>query len=356
MKLDNLLIEKLCNEDGIAGHEKAVRKIMETNLVEYVDEISYDNLGSLIARKKGTGPKVMLAAHLDEVGFIVKRIDDNGFIYFQTVGGWWGQVLLAQRVVITNAMGQKFNGVIGSKPPHVLPIDARNKPVEIKDMFIDLGVKDKEEVTKLGIKIGDMITPDSKFSEMNNPDYMIAKAFDNRIGVYVVCEVMKQLKDKKVNADVYAVGTVQEEIGLRGATTAANLINPDLSFSVDTTIAGDTPKLTEDEAVCRLGDGAVVTVMDGTTMGHVSLREYMLEIANKHDIKTQLDFMIGGGTDAGRMHLAHDGSPAMSLAVCTRYIHSHASVIHKDDVEALINLIVKFIETINDDDYQEILK
>ena len=356
MKINVDLLERLCNADAIAAHENEIREIIKEELDGVVDEFSADNLGSIITLKKGNGPKIMLAAHMDEVGFIVKRIDDNGFIYFQTIGGWWGQVLLAQRVTITTSKGDKIYGVIGSKPPHVLPAEARKVPVEINDMFIDLGVKNKKEVEDLGIKIGDMITPDSKFSLMNNSDYMIGKAFDNRIGVYVMIEVMKKLKDKNINANVYGVGTVQEEIGLRGANTTAHIINPDISISVDTGIAGDTPKMTADEAECKIGNGPVITIMDATTMGHVGLREYMLKIADEKNLKYQFDFMPGGATDAGRMHLSHDGSPAMSMAVSTRYIHSHASVIHADDVVGFIDLLVEFITNISSQDYEEIIK
>ena len=336
------LLKELTEVNGISGHEKRIKKIMERELNGHVDSMSEDNLGSFISNKKGNGPKIMLAAHMDEVGFIVKYIDDNGFIFFEPVGGWWNQVMLAQKVTITTSKDKEIYGVIGSKPPHVLGVEERKKTVDMKDMFIDIGVSSKEEVINSGILVGDMITPYAEFMEMENSDYLMAKAFDNRIGCYIVIEVMKRLEKENLNADVYGVATVQEEIGLRGAKTSADIINPDIAIAVDTGIAGDTPKMTIDEAQSKIGKGPQIIVMDRSTFGNVDLRKKMLEVAFKHDIDTQLDFVPGGGTDAGNMHLAHDGAQGMSISIATRYIHSHLSIIHKKDVEQLIELLTQF--------------
>ena len=194
-----------------------------------------NKLGSFISKKGNQGLKVMLAAHMDEVGFIVKRIDDKGYIYFQPVGGWWPQVLLAQQVIITTYKGKEIFGFIGCKPPHVLKAEKRKEMVQIEDMFIDLGVSSKQEVIDLGIQIGDMITPKTEYRKMNNDKYLFGKAMDNRIGCAIVVDVMKRL-DNPSN-QIYGVATVQEEVGLRGATTCANLINPDIAI-VSGTSAG----------------------------------------------------------------------------------------------------------------------
>lgn len=349
------MLEKLSNVNAIPGNEKNVRILMEKEMQGYVDEIIYDNLGSVIGVKKGNGPKVMIAGHMDEVGFVVKRIDENGFVYFHPTGGWWSQVMLAQRVIITTDSGREILGIIGSKPPHVLSVEERNKVVNINDMYIDLGVENKEEALALGIEIGDMITPDVHFEVMNNPNYLLGKAWDNRVGCYVVMEVMKYFADKEIECSIYGTGTVQEEVGLRGATTTANLIKPDIAIAIDVTVAGDTPSVTEKEANVKLGDGPVVVVMDGTTITHKGLLQQIKKIAKENNIDIQLE--IGaGGTDAGTIHKAHNGCPAVTISAATRYIHSHQTIIHKKDIDDMKNLIIKIIESVNQEIYLEMLK
>ncbi len=347
--LDNQeFLAKLVNVNGISGHEGQVAKLIKDEL-SALNQPTTDNLGSLIYQVGTSGPKIMLAAHMDEVGFIVRYIDENGFIFFVPVGGWWNQVMLAQKVRITTSNGDAYEGVIGSKPPHVLSLEERKKPVDMDDMFIDLGVSCKEEIEKLGIKPGDMICPVGDFQVMANPQYLLGKAFDNRIGCYVITEVLKRLKDQSLNCQVIGVFDTQEEIGLRGAETSSNIVNPDIAIAVDTGIAGDTPKMTNKESMSNLGEGPQIMVMDRTTFGHVGLREQILQVAKTNNIKFQLDFTPGGGTDAGKMHLAHDGALGMSISIATRYIHSHLSIINTQDVEALIDLLVAFCLIVNQD-------
>src|SRR5690625_317457 len=227
------MLKDLTDARGISGHEKEVRDVMTKYIEPYADETFTDNLGSLVAKKTGdqNGPKIMVAGHLDEIGFMVTRIDDNGFIYFQTVGGWWSQVMLAQRVTIMGGKGD-VTGVIGSKPPHILSAEARKKPVKIKDMFIDIGASSKEEALEFGVKPGDSIVPYFEFSQMKNEKMLLAKAWDNRIGCAIAIEVLKQLKDEEHPNVVYGVGTIQEEVGLRGARTSAHKIKPDIDLGV----------------------------------------------------------------------------------------------------------------------------
>src|SRR5699024_5409206 len=250
-----LMLKYLTDAKGIAGHEKEAREIMKKYITPYADEVYTDNLGSLIASKVGNsdGPKIMVAGHLDEVGFMVTRIDSDGFIYFQTVGGWWNQVMLAQRVTIMSNEGD-ITGIIGSKPPHILSAEARNKPVDIKDMFIDIGATSKEEAMSFGVKPGDSVVPYFEFTQMKNEKMLLAKAFDNRIGCAIAIDVLKGLKDVEHPNTVYGVGTVQEEVGLRGAGTSAHMIEPDIGFAVDVGIAGDTPGISDKEAGSKLGE------------------------------------------------------------------------------------------------------
>lgn len=355
MEINMNYLKQLVEANAISGHEQAVKKVVQNHLATEYPTYEMDKLGSLIYKHGDHGPKIMLAIHMDEVGFVVRYIDDNGFIYFMPVGGWWNQVMLAQKVRITTKSGKTYDGVIGSKPPHVLSAEERKVPVDIKDMYIDLGVYSKQEVEELGIGIGDMICPIGDMQQMANPDFVMGKAFDNRIGCYVVSEVLKNIAHKNIDSQVYGVFTTQEEIGLRGATTSSNMVDPDIAIAVDTGIAGDTPKMTNNDSMSKLGDGPQIMVMDGGTFGNPQLREVMLDIAKKHNVKVQLDFTPGGGTDAGKMHLAHDGAPAMSISIATRYIHSHISIINLKDVEMLIELLTAFCENMNQDIYQKML-
>jgi len=348
MKKDLLLLKKLTEANGIGGHERMVRQIMEEEFLQVVskDDILYDGLGSIAARKVGQedGPKIAIAGHMDEIGMIVTKITDEGFLKFQTIGGWWSQVMLAQQMTVTTSEGKTYRGVIGSKQPHILSESELKNPVKIEDMYLDLGVASKEEVEKLGIKVGDMITPAIDFQVLANEKYLLAKAWDNRIGCAVAIEVLKQLKGQKHPNTVYGIGTVQEEVGLRGARTIAQMINPDIVIAVDVGIAKDVPG-TDNSA--KLGAGPQILLYDGALIGHVGLREFIVGIADELKIPYQFDYLKRGGTDAGAMHLVHDGAPAMSLCIPSRYIHSHTSIIHKDDFDNTVKLLVEVIKRLD---------
>ncbi|HEO8419967.1 M42 family metallopeptidase [Niallia sp. FSL W8-0635] len=349
-KLDETLtmLKDLTDAKGIPGNEREPREVMKKYITEYADEVLTDNLGSLIAKKVGqeNGPKIMVAGHLDEVGFMVTRIDDKGFLYFQTVGGWWSQVMLAQRVTIVTSKGE-ITGITGSKPPHVLSPEARKKPIDLKDIFIDIGASSKEEAMEWGVKPGDMIVPYFEFTVMNNEKMLLAKAWDNRIGCAIAIDVLKNLKDSNHPNIVYGVGTVQEEVGLRGAKTAANLIEPDIGFGVDVGIAGDTPGVTEKEALSKMGKGPQIILYDASMVSHKGLRDLVTDTADELNIPYQYDSVPGGGTDSGSIHLTHKGVPTLSITIATRYIHSHAAMLHRDDYENAVKLIVEVIKRLD---------
>lgn len=333
-KMDETLtmLKDLTDAKGIPGHEKEAREVMESYIKPYSDDVFYDNLGSLIAKKVGdqNGPKIMVAGHLDEVGFMVTRIDKKGFVYFQTVGGWWSQVMLAQRVTIMTKNGN-VTGVIGSKPPHILTAEARKKPVEIKDMFIDIGASSKEEANEFGVQPGDSIVPYFEFTPLKNEKMLLAKAWDNRIGCAIAIEVLKQLKNEAHPNIVYGVGTIQEEVGLRGAKTSAHLIEPDIGFGVDVGIAGDTPGISDKEADSKLGEGPQIILYDASMVSHKGLRDFIVGTAKENDIPFQYASMSGGGTDSGSIHLTANGVPSLSITIATRYIHSHAAILHREN-------------------------
>ncbi|WP_417899373.1 M42 family metallopeptidase [Bacillus haimaensis] len=349
-KLDETLtmLKDLTDAKGIPGNEKEPRDVMRKYITPFADEVMTDGLGSLIAKKigKADGPKVMVAGHLDEVGFMVTNIDDRGFLRFQTVGGWWSQVMLAQRVTIVTSKGD-VTGVIGSKPPHILPAEARKKPVDIKDMFIDIGASSREEAQEWGVRPGDQVVPYFEFTVMNNEKMLLAKAWDNRIGCAIAIDVLKHLKDADHPNVVYGVGTVQEEVGLRGAKTSANLIQPDIGFGVDVGIAGDTPGVTEKEALSKMGKGPQIILYDASMISHKGLRDFVTGVADEMDIPYQFDSVAGGGTDSGAIHLTAQGVPALSITIATRYIHSHAAMLHRDDYENAVKLIAEVIKRLD---------
>ncbi|WP_374965665.1 M42 family metallopeptidase [Lysinibacillus sp. RS5] len=351
------MFKDLTDANGIAGNERAPREVMKKYIAPFADSVETDNLGSVIAKKVGdeNGPKIMVAGHLDEVGFMVTQIDDKGFIKFQTVGGWWSQVMLAQRVTITTRKGDEIIGVIGSKPPHILPADVRNKVVDIKDMFIDVGAASKDEVLEWGVRPGDMVTPYFEFNVMKNEKYLLAKAWDNRIGCAIAIDVMKALKNEKHPNILYSVGNVQEEVGLRGAKTATHKIQPDIGFAVDVGVAGDTPGVTAKESTSKMGAGPQIVVYDASMVSHRGLREFVLDVADEHNIPYQFEAMAGGGTDAGSMHITANGVPALSIGIATRYIHSHAGILHRDDYDNAVKLVVEVIKKLDRDAVNKII-
>ncbi|MED3622694.1 M42 family metallopeptidase [Neobacillus thermocopriae] len=349
-KMDETLkmLKDLTDAKGIPGNEREVREVMKKYIAPYADEITTDGLGSLIAKKVGKegGPKVMVAGHLDEVGFMVTQIDDKGFLRFQTVGGWWGQVMLAQRVTVVTRKGD-VTGIIGSKPPHILSPEARKKPVEIKDMFIDIGASSREEAEEWGVRPGDMVVPYFEFTVMNNEKMLLAKAWDNRIGCAIAIDVLKQLKDVDHPNVVYGVGTIQEEVGLRGARTAAATIDPDIGFGVDVGIAGDTPGVSEKEAMSKMGKGPQIILYDASLVSHKGLRDFVTDVADELNIPYQFDAIPGGGTDAGAIHVTYKGVPTLAITIATRYIHTHAAMLHRDDYENAVKLIVEVIKRLD---------
>ncbi|MBU9713732.1 M42 family metallopeptidase [Evansella tamaricis] len=342
MKQDTLdMFKTLTQIPGAPGFEHEVRAFVREELKKYSDEIIQDRLGGIFGVKKGngTGPKVMVAGHMDEVGFMVTSITDNGLIRFQTLGGWWSQVLLAQRLQIITESGPVV-GVIGSIPPHLLDEEKRKKPMEIKNMYIDIGADDKADAEKLGIKPGQQIVPICPLEKMANEKKIMSKAWDNRYGVGLAIELLKELKDEKTPNILYSGATVQEEVGLRGAQVAANMIQPDIFYALDASPANDASG--EKDAFGHLGKGALVRIFDRTMITHRGMREFILDTAESDNIPYQF-FISQGGTDAGRVHMSGNGVPSAVVGICSRYIHTSSSIIHVDDYEAAKQLITTLV-------------
>jgi len=341
------LLEELVNASGVSGFEGDVRQLIRRHL-ESITDIEVDNLGSIIAQKKGTSdqPRIMIAGHMDEVGLMVSFITKEGFIKFQPLGGWWDQVMLAHRVTVKGTKGD-VPGIIGSKPPHVLSPEERKRVVEMKDMFIDIGASSDADVKDMGIKPGDPIVPESPFTRMKKDNMLMGKALDNRVGCAVFMEVVKRLTDIDHPNSVFGVGTVQEEVGLRGAKSSAALINPDVAIAAEVSIAGDTPGVGENEAQAKLGKGPSIVVLDGSLIPNTKLRDLAVTTAEENNIPHQFQAGVRGGTDAGRIHLHGTGVPSLVIGVPTRYIHSHVSIMDHNDFENAVNLIVEVVKKLD---------
>ncbi|RJS49404.1 MAG: peptidase M42 [Methanobacterium sp.] len=337
------LMKKLSQLPGISGFESEVVNLIESELKDHVDHIEKDRMGNIIALKKGKpeSPKVMLAAHMDEIGLMVRHIDKKGFIKFSKIGGINDQMILNQMVYIHTKKGPLI-GVIGSKPPHRMKAAEKKKITSYEDMFIDIGATSKKEAEEL-IEIGDPITFKHDFFELPN-SLVTGKALDNRVGCLIMMETLK-----RVNCDIniYGVGTVQEEVGLKGAKTSAFKINPDFALALDVTIAGDHPGMKEDEAPAKIGKGPAIILTDASGRGiitHPKIKEWLITTAKEEEIPVQLEVSEGGTTDATAIHLTREGIPSGVVSVPTRYIHTTVSIASMEDIENTVNLLVKALE------------
>jgi endoglucanase len=342
------LLKELTDAPGVSGFEEPVRRVMRRYL-EPIGDVITDNLGSIIGRRVGRagGPKIALAGHMDEIGFMVSRITDDGYLKFQTLGGWWDHVLMAQRVEVLTRDGS-IPGVIGSKPPHVLSAEERGRLVEKKHMFIDIGAGSRDEAESFGVRPGDPIVPVCPFTVMKNEQLLMAKAWDNRFGCALAIEVLRRLAGQPHPNEVFGVGNVQEEVGLRGAATTTHTIGPDIGFALDVGIAGDIPGIGPDEAQAKLGAGPLILLYDNSMIPHTGLRDLVIDTASDEGIPLQFDIIASYGTDAGRMHLFGAGVPSLVFGVPVRYIHSHASIMHRADFENAAKLLVAVVKRLDE--------
>ncbi|QOR33695.1 M42 family metallopeptidase [Clostridium sp. 'deep sea'] len=338
------LLKKLCETPGTPGREERVRELVKQEMAPLVDEMFVDTIGNVIGIKKGKGnKKIMVAGHMDEIGFMVSYIDDKGFIRIQPMGGFDPRNLIAQRVVVH---GRKdLNGVLmpGIKPTHIS--SGEKKTPTLGEFFIDLGLN-KEEVEKF-VRIGDFVTLDRGFMEMGN--LLCSKALDDRAGVYIMLEALRNVKNNE--ADIYAVATVQEEVGLRGAVASAFLNKPDIGVALDVTLAVDIPGTPDHSRITALGEGAAIKLRDSASISNYKLVDFMRDLAEKEDIKYQMEILPRGGTDAGAIEKAQSGCPVITISLPTRYVHTVNETADKKDLENCIKLLTKFLETAHNGDF-----
>jgi len=348
MDKSELLLQEITNANGVSGYEQEIRKIMERELKGFVTKIEYDKMGSILGSKRGDAddPRVMVVGHMDEIGFMVKEVTKDGYIKFLPLGGWWGHVALGQRMRIITSKGPVL-GIVGSQPPHLLPMEERQKVLEIKDMFIDVGALQKFDVSKkLHVKPGDPIIPDSNFTIMGNKKMYVAKAFDNRVACAIVIELLKKFQKVKHPNTILGGATVQEEVGLRGAQTIAHLGKPDVGIIVDTGIGQDVPpdgfKKTE-----KMGAGPVILIYDAGMIPNLKLRDLVMKTAEEKKIPYHISYMERGATDGGRIHMSRIGVPSIVIGPPVRYIHSHNSILCRDDYDNTIKLVFEVIKKLD---------
>lgn len=333
MRVD--LLNKICQTPGAPGFEKLIRELIIETVKPLVDEVELDNLGNIYAIKRGKSSKrVMVGAHMDEIGFIVTHIDDHGFIRFHTLGGFDPKTLTAQRVIIHGK--EDIIGVMAAKPIHVMTQEEKNKTPKTTDFFIDTG-RSREDVISL-IKIGDPITRERSFIEMG--DCVNSKSLDNRLAVFILIEALRELKEQEVPYDIYGVFTVQEEVGIRGANVAALKIKPDFGFGLDTTIAYDLPGAAEHEKITSLGKGAAIKIMDASAICDYRMVEFMKKTADNNNIPWQPEILTAGGTDtAGIQRMTEGGSIAGAISIPTRHLHQVIEMANKKDIHHAIQLL-----------------
>lgn len=345
--LDINLLSQICKTPGAPGYEQRIRALILEQVTPLVDEVRIDAMGNILATKKGSkGKKVLVAAHMDEISFMVTHIDDQGFIRFTTLGGFDPKTLTAQRVIIHGK--EDIIGVMGTKPIHVMTVEERNKMPKTTDFFIDTGLS-KAEVEAL-VSVGDTVTRERELIQMGK--CINAKSLDNRISVFILIETLKALKGKKVPYDLIAAFTVQEEVGLRGAYTAASGNDPDFSIALDVTMAYDLPGAAKHEMVSSLGGGTAIKVMDGMTICDYRMVRYMKEVASKNAIPFQMEVLTAGGTDTAALQRnSKGGSIAGAISIPCRYLHQVIEMVHEEDVQHTIDLLYNCVISLDSYDW-----
>lgn len=341
------LLKEVSEVRGISGNEKEVSRLIRRHLNEVVDHFEYDNLGSTIAYRTpvdGQKPTVLFTAHMDEIGFLVTSIEESGLLRFSNVGGWWGHVVPAHEFIVKTRDGREYFGVTGAQPPHGMPPEQRKQVLELKQMYLDLGVNDKKQVEEMGIRIGDTITPYQNFRVMQNGTALLGKAWDDRASVAIGIEVLKNLLGQALPCNVVFAGTVQEEVGLRGAGTASYHVKPDIAFATDVTMSYDLPGSPNNAT--KFGSGVALSIMDASVIAHPGLFDFVEAIAKEKGIKYTYDMMTGGGTDSGAIHKQFDGIINMTISLPCRYFHSHVSMIDLRDYEAAVELMSEVFKRI----------
>lgn len=340
------LLEKLTNAPGPSGFEGPVRRIMVDELKPFVDKISYDGMGSVIAQQGSSGPRIMLDAHMDELGGMIRRVTPTGYLSMQMLGGWFDQALVDQRWVIIGSKGP-VSAVTGIRDIHVASPDENTKVFPRSSLFLDVGAKTADEVKAMGIEPGDPVVPDAPFEVMNGTQNYLSKAWDDRIGCAILIEVARHFAHAPHPNQIFYAATVQEEIGLRGAITSTEIIKPDIGLAFEVGITKDSPGMGPEEAQEILGGGPGVFYFDASALPNLKMISFTKDIAAAHSIPLQYDLITGYGEDAAAIQKSNGGVPAENLVVPTRYTHAHNGIINRADFDRMVELVIGMIEKLD---------
>ncbi len=340
------LLEELTNAHGVSGFEGPVRDILRREWKDLLSDLETDGLGNLIGSIRGTSdsPRVLLMAHMDEVGFLVRHIDENGYLYIHNVGGYFDQSVLTQRLSILTARGEVL-GYTGMKSGHILRPEERDRMIPLADMFVDVGASSRAEAEAMGLRPGLPVAYATKFEVLNGTRRYLAKAWDDRVGLAVITEALRQLQKRSHPNHLQVAATVQEEIGLRGASVVSATTSPDIVINLEIGIASDFPLLTSKSlSQEELGKGPGIFVFDGSMIPNHAYVEWILRLADENVIPVQLESVSGYGEDAAMIQKSARGVPAVNIGIPTRYGHSQSGVIDRADYDRTVELVVKMIE------------
>jgi endoglucanase len=337
------LLERLADAPGPPGAEEPVRAIMVPEMKQFATSpVTYDGVGSVIAQQGDKGPRIMIDAHMDELGGMVRRITPGGFLTMQMLGGWLDQALVDQRWIIIGSKGP-VHGVTGIRDIHVVPAEERTKVFSRDQLYIDIGAKTPAEAAAMGVEPGDPVVPDAPFMALNGSDNYLGKAWDDRIGCAVLLEAMRRTaKLPHANTLVY-VATVQEEIGLRGARTASQVVKPEIGIAIEGGITGDTAGTHPEETQAKLGAGPGIFLYDSSTLPNRKLVALVKKTAAQNNIPLQLDLVQGYGDDSAEMQTTNGGTPTINLVVPVRYTHAHNGIVNRKDFDQMVDLVVDLL-------------
>jgi endoglucanase len=341
------LLERLANAPGPPGFEEPVRKLLVEEMKPLASSIAFDGMGSIIATQGTTGPRVMIDAHMDELGGMIRRITPNGFLTMQMLGGWLDQALVDQRWVIIGSKGP-VRAVTGIRDVHVVPPEERTRVYSRDSLFLDVGAKSAEEVRAMGVEAGDPVVPDAPFAILNGTDQYLGKAWDDRVGCAVVVETMRRLANAPHKAQLFFTITTQEEVGLRGAHTAADFVKPEIAIALEGGVAGDVPGAHPEETQARLGGGPGIFLYDSSALPNRKFVQYVKETARAHQIPLQLDLVQGYGDDSAELQKSTAGVPTVNLVVPARYTHAHNGIINRRDFDRMVDLLTALLNGLDD--------
>ena len=340
------LLRAVTNAPGPPGFEEPIRKILVDRMTPLASAVRFDGMGSIIATQGSSGPRIMIDAHMDELGALIRRITPNGFLSMQMLGGWLDQALPDQRWIIIGSKGP-VHAVTGIRDIHVVPAAERTRVYPRDSLFLDVGARSEAEVRALGVEPGDPVVPDSSFEILNGTDNYLAKAWDDRVGCAVIVEAMQQLAKAKLAGQISWVITTQEEIGLRGARTAAAAVKPELAIALEAGVVGDTPGVHPEESQSKLGAGPGLFLYNTSELPNRKLVRFAKETAHAQNLPLQLDLVSGYGDDSAEIQKSNSGVPTLTLIVPTRYTHAHNGIINRQDFDRTVTLLVAMLENLD---------